>query len=59
MIKTKDTRLPSVRTSSEQVQRLVRAAEILDTKTSDLVRKAIEEKLTKLAKRYPELAKAA
>jgi hypothetical protein len=41
------------------MERLERAAEILEVPASEFVRKAIEEKLSKLARRYPELAKAA
>jgi predicted DNA-binding protein len=55
----KDTRFPSVRTSAEQVERLNRAAELLDKPISELVRRAIEKELATLAKRFPELKKAA
>ncbi|HEY6244601.1 MAG TPA: hypothetical protein VIX17_11665 [Pyrinomonadaceae bacterium] len=55
----KDTRFPSVRTSAEQVERLNRASELLDKPISELVRRAIEKELAALAKRFPELKKAA
>jgi uncharacterized protein (DUF1778 family) len=58
VMRKKDTRL-HLRASSEQMERLERAAEILEVPASEFVRKAIEEKLSKLARRYPELAKAA
>lgn len=58
MIPNKDTRL-HIRTTADQVERLGKASEILETPASEIVRKAIEEKLSKLAKRYPELAKQA
>jgi len=57
-MKKKDKTL-QIRASSEQVNRLEKAAEILDVPASEVVRKAIDEKLSKLARRYPELAKAA
>jgi uncharacterized protein (DUF1778 family) len=57
-MKNKDTRL-ELRATSEQVERLTKAAEILEMPASEFVRRAVEEKLSKLARRYPELAKAA
>jgi predicted DNA-binding protein len=57
-MKKKDTRL-HIRASSEQMERLEKAAEILEVPAAELVRRAIEDKLSRLAKRYPELAKAA
>jgi uncharacterized protein (DUF1778 family) len=57
-MKKKDTRL-HLRASSEQVSRIEKAAEILEIPSSEFVRKAVEEKLARLARRYPELAKAA
>jgi predicted DNA-binding protein len=48
-----------IRASSEQMARLEKASEILDIPASEIVRKAIDERLSRLARRYPELAKAA
>lgn len=58
MIPNKDTRL-HIRTSTEQLQRLMRASELLEMPTSELVRRLIDEKLKQLARRYPELEKRA
>lgn len=55
MIKNKNTRFPSVRTSEDQVERLVKAADLLEETTSDLVRRAVEKELARLARRFPEL----
>lgn len=57
-MKPKDTRL-NIRNNSDQMERLQKAADILEMPVSDFVRRAIEEKLEKLSRRYPELAKAA
>lgn len=57
-MKKKDTRI-YIRATSEQIDRLQKAADLLEMPASDIVRRALEEKLTKLSKRYPELAKAA
>lgn len=59
MIKNKDTRLPSVRLSSDELDRLLRAAELEETRPSEFIRKALAEKVNKLSKRHPELAKQA
>lgn len=58
MATTKDTRI-HIRASSDQVKRLAKAAELLDMTDSDLIRKAIDEKLEKLSRRYPELQREA
>lgn len=58
MIQNKDTRL-HIRTSTEQLNRLARASELLEIPTSEFVRRLIDEKLAKLAKRFPELEKRA
>jgi len=50
----KDTRL-YIRASGDHKERLNKASEILDTPASQIVREAIDEKLSKLAKRHPEL----
>jgi uncharacterized protein (DUF1778 family) len=57
-MKKKNTRL-QVRASKEQVGRIEKAADLLEMPASEFVRRAVEEKLSKLARRYPELAKAA
>lgn len=57
-IQRKDTTL-QVRASSEQVERLKRAADILSIPASDLVRRALDRELNKIARRFPEIAKAA
>lgn len=59
LMKKKDSRFPSVRTSADQVERLNLASELTDKPTSELVRRAIEKELTQLAKRFPKLRRAA
>lgn len=56
-ITKKDSRL-HLRVSSEQAARLKRAADVASIPASDLVRRALDRELAKLAKRYPELAAA-
>ena len=58
MIQSKEKRL-HIRASTEQLERLVLASELLETSMSEFVRQTIDEKLEKLAKRYPELVKRA
>jgi uncharacterized protein (DUF1778 family) len=57
-MKNKDARL-ELRASTDQVERLTKAAELTEMTASEFVRRAVEEKISKLARRYPELAKAA
>jgi predicted DNA-binding protein len=58
----KDTRL-HLRASADLVERLKLASSITDKPTSQIMREAVNEKLTRLAKKYPqhkdELAPAA
>jgi predicted DNA binding CopG/RHH family protein len=49
----KDTRI-YLRTSSDLVGRLKLASSITDLTTSQFVREAVNEKLFKLAKKYPQ-----
>ena len=56
-IKKKDSRL-YLRVSREQAERLKQAADILSVPASDVVRRAIDRELAKIAKRYPELEAA-
>ena len=58
MIQTKDTRLPSVRLSTEELNRLLKAAELEKTRPSEFIRKALAEKVNKLSRRHPELEAA-
>jgi len=59
MIQIKDTRLPSVRLTQEELDRLLKAAELAGARPSDFIRKALEEKVNRLASRYPELVRDA
>jgi hypothetical protein len=59
MIQIKDTRLPSVRLSTAELDRLLKAAELEEVRPSDFIRKALAEKVDKLSRRHPELQRAA
>jgi predicted transcriptional regulator len=54
---TKD-RVIFVRADADLTERLEKAAELLDRPGSQLVREAVNEKLNKLARRFPELKAA-
>lgn len=57
-IQKKDTRL-QLRVSTEQTERLKKAADILSVPASDLVRRALDRELDKIGRRFPEVARAA
>lgn len=57
MMKKKDTRL-NLRISSEQAERLTKAAEVSEKPASEIVRQAIDRKLAEMARRYPEIQAA-
>ena len=58
MIEPRNERLPSVRMTQTELDRLLKAAEVAGVRPSDFIRKALEEKVNRLAGRFPELAKA-
>lgn len=58
MIQTKDERLPSVRLSKQELDRLLKAAELADTRPSEFIRKALAKEVDRLARRHPELQAA-
>jgi predicted DNA-binding protein len=53
----KDTRL-NLRISTEQAERLNKAAAVSERPASEIVRQAIDRKLAEMARRYPELVAA-
>ena len=57
LMKKKDTRL-NLRISTEQAERLNKAAEVSEKPASEIVRQAIDRKLAEMARRYPELQAA-
>jgi len=59
MIPLKDTRLPSVRLSQEELNRLLKAADLAGERPSEFIRKALDKEVSRLARRHPELEKAA
>jgi len=55
----KTARLPDVRLTSSELRQLLRDAEIVGETPSDFIRKALEEKVNRLASRCPELVRDA
>lgn len=57
-MKKKNNRL-NLRIPDDQMERLNKAAEVLDTTISDFARRLFDKEMDRLAKRYPELARKA